>query len=300
MKPNENVDRPYSNHYNNHGEQLPDISESHQQKVRFGYTKFLSFIALLLFANLPSFGIATADYQKQTTTDAYFEQQFIAALPEDSFFNTSDWMVGVILFSTLLLALTNLFFGKQLRSTISSLFNSWMSGKLYADRNALSQRVADLLTFIFVINGGLFLYQILVYSNIHLINLPGFFTFLLLSFALFLFIQSKKYTLIILGFIFNKQKLFTEYNYYVFLYYKAIGIALFPVIIGLPFTAEHFNPIFIYLSAFVISISYLLRYSRGFRIILHKQVSFFYLILYLCALEIAPVLIVFKFVNSLS
>ena len=52
--------------------------------------------------------------------------------------------------------------------------------------------------------------------------------------------------------------------------------------------------------AIVISVHYLIRVFRLFLIFIKRNISIFYLILYLCALEILPVLIVFRFFSGLG
>jgi hypothetical protein len=55
---------------------------------------------------------------------------------------------------------------------------------------------------------------------------------------------------------------------------------VFPVIVGL----------------FIVAIFYLFLLQRGIKILLKKQLSIFYLFLYLCTLEILPMLLIYKIV----
>ena len=232
-------------------------------------------------------------------TDAYFEQQFISPTIESHFFNSNDWIVGVILVSLTIFATTRLFYGKVFTSTLRALFDSRVSNKLHNENNNFTQRVSASLLAIFIINGGLFLYEILSHYGINLINLPGFVFFIALCFFLFVLLGIKKYTLKFLGFILKKEALFAEYLHNIFLYNKAIGICLLPVVIGVPFMSDWFSVVLINLAIISIILCIVLRYNRGVGIIINKQVSVFYMILYLCAVEIFPVLIAYKFINSL-
>jgi hypothetical protein len=51
---------------------------------------------------------------------------------------------------------------------------------------------------------------------------------------------------------------------------------------------------FIYLGMALLIAAYLLRFFRGIKILMNKDVLIFYLILYLCTLEILPLLLGYK------
>ena len=73
-----------------------------------------------------------------------------------------------------------------------------------------------------------------------------------------------------------------------------IGIVLLPIISILPYVPDSIAPWVFYAGFFVIILLYILRIFRGLQISFKNRLSIFYLILYLCALEIMPTLILFK------
>jgi hypothetical protein len=77
-----------------------------------------------------------------------------------------------------------------------------------------------------------------------------------------------------------------------------LGIALFPVAVIMLFTEIPDFHILIYSSLLIAGITYIYRLIRGFDIGLsHQNYSPFHLFLYLCALEIAPLLVIIKLVT---
>jgi hypothetical protein len=95
------------------------------------------------------------------------------------------------------------------------------------------------------------------------------------------------------------QPVFSEYIHNTFVINKGLGIALFPVII-----MAHYLPYPLIKSVLIIgmgiyAIAFILKSIRGYQIIIRKDILIFYMILYLCTLEILPLLLGYKFVISL-
>jgi hypothetical protein len=76
---------------------------------------------------------------------------------------------------------------------------------------------------------------------------------------------------------------------------NATGVALIPIVLLMTYMDDWWvNPVF-YLGLGVLIISFIYRQIRAFRIWTTMQgVPFFYFILYICTLEISPLLILFK------
>ena len=67
------------------------------------------------------------------------------------------------------------------------------------------------------------------------------------------------------------------------------------LVVGLAYIREELRIYFVYLGTVLIFSAYLLRFLKGVRILMNKDVLIFYLILYLCTLEILPFLILYRF-----
>jgi len=80
------------------------------------------------------------------------------------------------------------------------------------------------------------------------------------------------------------------------LYYKALGLILLPIVtIHAVLTETNF--ITIWVMAALVVIMYIANVIRTIYLGIRKDISIFYLILYLCTLEILPLLLVFKLIS---
>jgi hypothetical protein len=212
--------------------------------------------------------------------------------------HSGDWILAIILGSFLLLAWVRVFFTRYLVQILNSLFIYHTASKLFTENNVLLQRISFVLNTIFVLISGLFIYQLFNFFAIN-VNIPDGFTLYLFSTALvFGFIIFRYFAVYMVGFIFARQKEFTEYLHNVFLYNKSIGLALLPVVTGIAFTPQSVRILLVYTGLLMVIFFYILRIGRSFRIILRKDVLIFYLILYLCTLEILPILLFYKYFIS--
>ncbi|UCG26762.1 MAG: DUF4271 domain-containing protein [Bacteroidales bacterium] len=207
---------------------------------------------------------------------------------------TNDWLLGVLIVSFVIFAWIRLFYNKFLTPTLVSVFNQQTSYNLFRDKSSLSSRVSYGLNLIFYINTALFIFLALSHKGIGIANWRGFRAFLLFS-ALLVLIYSAKYIVCsLVGFISLSQSVFSEYLHNVFLYNRNIGLFLFPILIGMVYMSDILLPLFFYTGIFLIVGLYILRLIRGIQIFIRKGVSIFYMILYLCGLEILPILVFFK------
>ena len=94
--------------------------------------------------------------------------------------------------------------------------------------------------------------------------------------------------------------MFTEYLLSIYQFYRFSASFIFVVTILISYTTIF--PVKSYFTAgvIVLAILYLIRVIRLFIIFINKNISLFYLILYLCALEILPVLISVKYISGLA
>jgi hypothetical protein len=114
------------------------------------------------------------------------------------------------------------------------------------------------------------------------------------SLSVFLFFKIKTLVYKFLGVLFKVQEEFHEVQHHMNVFIQTLGIVLVPFIISLPFLADHIKNYFL-LALFLLSTVFvMLFFFRGFQIVSRKQVPIFFLILYLCAVEILPVALLIK------
>lgn len=137
----------------------------------------------------------------------------------------------------------------------------------------------------------------LMIFNRHLLALSfweGFFYICLFFTALYL----GKYTCLqIAGYVFNTQELVNTYIFVVFMINKVLGVLLVPFILILAFAKPIFYPYAIGGAAFITVLLILYRYLFSLTSVRNKlHISSFHFFLYLCAFEILPLTILYKFV----
>jgi len=102
----------------------------------------------------------------------------------------------------------------------------------------------------------------------------------------------------ICGYLFNLDKEMAAYIFNIFLVNNLLGILLIPIVAVLAFSVTINVTWIIYGSVVLISVAFLYRIIRGFFIGITSPVSsLYYLFLYLCTLEFAPLLVLLKILN---
>lgn len=211
-----------------------------------------------------------------------------------------DWITVLLIASVFLFAWVRLFNRKYLSLLIKSTVSFQESTTMYRERNTLMEKASFIINLLFLSNISIFITQLLHFYGVDTGEIENYVFYLILlgSFiGLYIF---RALTSLFIGYIFIKQKVFLEFFHNVNIYTKSTGILLLPVVITLQFLSYEYLPIIVYIGIVVVALLYLLHIVRSFQIIIRKNVSISYMILYLCAFEFAPFLIIYKIVLSLG
>jgi hypothetical protein len=103
----------------------------------------------------------------------------------------------------------------------------------------------------------------------------------------------------ITGNVSGEKEVFREYLNSIYQAYRLGGLLLLIITVLILYT--HFLPanILFYSGFSTVAVIYFVRFSRLLLIFINRHISIFYLILYLCALEILPVVILVRYVTGL-
>jgi len=209
----------------------------------------------------------------------------------------TDWMVGVVIFVGLLFAWIRMIYGKYIGMLMQSAVNFFTARRVYEEANMVRGRVFLLLNIIFFINIGVFAQQCAGLFDFKLDNTSGFVQFGIFSLSFFAFYLIKTIILKILDFIFDTRA-FGAYNFNIYLYNKVYGLILLPFIAVIPFVSENLVEKLVWVGMAIFVLFYIFTLFRGLRICIKNRVSIFYLFFYLCALEILPLLTIYKFLTD--
>ena len=213
-------------------------------------------------------------------------------------FQVGDWIIGVVLFSAFVFAWIKMFYNRNYQNIIKSGINYQYAYKLVKEGNSVSYRVNTFLNFVFYMNFAMFLFlsiKLLGYD----VKLQEWKIYLLIFSLLLIIYTGKSFVFNILGFIFNNKSSVNEYITNIGIYNKILGVFLFPIIIAIPYISLQFKLPLMYIGIIAIGLSLIFRFLRAFQIAFKIKLSIFYLILYLCALEILPILIIGKMINNI-
>ena len=137
----------------------------------------------------------------------------------------------------------------------------------------------------------------LLIFNRHLLPITFWEAYLYVSMFFLLLYLGKYICLQIVGFIFNVNDLISTYIFVVFLINKVLGILLIPFILILAFSSPFYYTIAIVGAAILTLLLFLYRYLFSLTSVRNKlHISSFHFFLYLCAFEILPLIILYKFI----
>lgn len=205
----------------------------------------------------------------------------------------ADWFLALLTLSVLIAGFTRLNWGRYLTNTIQSVFYQNAMGKLEGS-NASNNFPSFIMGFLFLMNSSLFVYEILKISGRSFLGFSSYLILPIVFVFLFILFYLKKVAYRVVGHIFETRAQVAGYLFGSSTISKAYGILLLPVIIFLPFVAEHLQPLLVKAGFGLFILLYLIQLARGVRIIFSHTFSVYYIILYLCALEILPLTILFK------
>jgi hypothetical protein len=103
----------------------------------------------------------------------------------------------------------------------------------------------------------------------------------------------------ITGNLSGQREVFRDYLVGVYQSYRLSAIILFIIIILLSYTLVLPTKFYFFSGILALGLTYLIRIFRLLMIFINRNISIFYLILYLCALEILPVVVSVKYFTGL-
>lgn len=252
-----------------------------------------------------------SQFRKEYTPEFNYKTELIDPIPYDSLHtvlkgvevvfsgkkfirNNPDWLVGVIVLSFILIATVRLIFNKYLNQLIQSTINYSAFSRMYRERFFNFLHASFRLDIVFYLSFSLFFYQILSSLKIDLgINNSALFYLTCIGLVI-LYYFVKRIIYLILGVITESTQEVKEYLFSITVYNRVLGLIILPVTTIIAFLRLNNTEPLSYAGLVIIAIFYILSLARGSKIFLKKHFSILYLILYLCTLEILPLLIIYN------
>ena len=205
------------------------------------------------------------------------------------------WVIIALLGMLLYAAVLNLVWNAEIKQVFRSFYIkrslSQISGK---EESNISAGAFIGLFVLFGLTFGLFLYQLANYKNVYY-SISGLGLFLWLSAIIVILFAAKFLVLKVLAFIFDAKNIVREYITLLYLTYFNAAFVFLPVTLCFSLLAAAFIPALIVVVFVLLAVVFTWLYLRSsVNIISNIRFHKFYLFIYLCALEICPILILIK------
>jgi hypothetical protein len=209
-------------------------------------------------------------------------------------FEGKEMLFYVIVALLLVFSLLKMGFAKYFNDLFRVFFRTTLKQRQIKEQLIQTPLPSLLFNVFFVASAGLYAnfilhhYQFTLFDNFWLM-------YMYCSIGLSVIYLVKFIGLKVCGWLFNMQQAAEAYIFIVFIINKVIGISLLPFLILLAFTNGTIHTVSLILSWCCIAGLFLYRFILGYAAI-HNEVRFnlFHFFLYLCAFEIAPLLLIYK------
>lgn len=218
-------------------------------------------------------------------------------LPEEPY--RIDWIVPAILLSAFLYALVRTASGNMFRGLMKFILFRGINESISRETSEILQLQSTLFNLASFLNISLFGFLLTIKYDLPLPGISGFALWTIFLGIIFIAITLRHIICRVTGNFSGENEIFREYLVGIYHSYRLAGLFLFIINILILYTT--ILPLEIYFTAgFCIAGGlYLVRVSRLCLIFINRHASILYLILYLCALEILPVIIIVKYVTGL-
>ncbi len=211
---------------------------------------------------------------------------------------TPLWFLVVNLLLLLFLGITRVAFRRETEIIFRAFYDKRMLNEVVKEGNIFSSWQFLSFFLIFSFTTALFIF-LLLYKTKASYAATDFNSYVIVSGLILLFLGLKILTLKLTGFLFHIQKLVSAYINIIYLIYLNTLFFLLPltIIINLVGFQKGYLLIWVLISLTSIIIGF--QFVRNtINILLNYRLSKFYLILYLCTLEICPIIIFAKTINT--
>ena len=207
----------------------------------------------------------------------------------------TDWITVLFIVALVLFATVRISSTRYIRFLFQSVINYTTSFRLFREKKYPIPHGATQLDIIFYFIFSLFIYQVEEIFNLEFAS-QNILLFLITFGSVLSYFFLKKVLYYAVGLMFESVSETNEYLFNIDIFNRSLGIVLFPIVALINYYPADNPLIMVYAGLLATVVFYILLLQRGANILLKKQFSIFYLFLYLCTLEILPLLLIYKVV----
>jgi hypothetical protein len=205
-----------------------------------------------------------------------------------------DWITVLLLISAILCAIV-VSFSRQLLIDIVRVLSFGTAGRPVTDSRGIFHWQTTIANTASFINLSIFLYLLTIYFRVELpANPKGLVLFAVLFVAVAIAITARHFVSFTAGIISGKSALFAEYLNNIYTLYRLLGLTIMPVIIAIGYFSFVSEELLVKVGIIIIISIFIIRIISLLVIFIRSNISIFYFILYLCALEILPGAILYR------
>lgn len=206
----------------------------------------------------------------------------------------TNWHFGVISFSILLLAFSKAFDSRRFNQFVKAILSTRFFKQVIREEKLFYNRTSIFLSTIHLLTLSLFIYNILVYFNSLVHKETAFIQYIYILFVLIGVYFIKYSSSFILTYVFNISEKNSEYLFTISLFNNLLGVLLIPILIIMLYADIDTISTITYIGIPIITLVYIIRFFRIFQIGIDLNVSYIYIFLYLCTLEILPLVVCYS------
>ena len=207
---------------------------------------------------------------------------------------SGDLMFYVLVGLFLYFALIKTLFNKYVNNLLAIFLRITLKQQQLREQLLQSPFPSLLLNFLYILNGGMYISLLLDYYHQSVADNFWLQTSYC-SLLLILIYTGKLIIMKIVGWIFNIRRATDTYIFIVFLVNKMLGIFLLPFLAFIIFEPSPAKQVFVTLSLIFIVLMFIYRLFLSFRPLQNEiRWSLFQFFIYLCAFELAPLILIYK------
>ncbi|HOW09628.1 MAG TPA: DUF4271 domain-containing protein [Bacteroidales bacterium] len=211
----------------------------------------------------------------------------------------SDWITGLLFLSAILWLLVRLTTKGPLQELKRFILLRRINEPSSRDTGSLFYWQSTVLNFVSFLVLALFAYCAAAYNEITPSGLPGLLSLLEIMGIVIAAVTSRHLICLTAGNLSGQNEMFNEYLITIYQSYRYGSVFIYWLIILMLYTGSTPSEVHFIAGAAILGIFYIYRVLRLLFIFIKRNISILYLFLYLCALEILPVLIIIKYLSGL-
>ena len=226
-----------------------------------------------------------------TTSEEVIEQLFT---PTTISREVSSWQIIILLTTIVLLGISKAFSRNRFNQAAKALFNYGVAQEITREEKVFFHRSNVLFSLVHLLTVSLLIYQLRELIHSASLESGGMSVYLLILSTITICYFIKYIFSQVLFFILNDVSISSEYIFNVSLFNNLLGVVLIPILCLSYFSSLPFHLILLYIITPISLIIFVLRLARLYTIGNVKGISYFYIFLYICTLEILPLVVLFR------